>query len=198
VSILITLRTISKDELKQVLDDHMKWLNDEEGGARANLTRADLTRADLTRANLTWANLTRADLTRANLTRANLTRANLTRANLARANLTRANLTRADLTRADLTWADLTRANLTRANLTFPPNLAEAKTDQRFIQINCIGSRKGSTLYCVDTDIIWCGCFTGTLAEFETKVEETHKDNPRYLSEYRAAIVMFKSQKPTC
>ena len=61
---------MEEKELKQILEDHLKWINDEEGGKRANLTGADLTWANLPRANLTEANLTGADLTLANLTEA--------------------------------------------------------------------------------------------------------------------------------
>ena len=126
------------NKLKEILDKHLKWLRNEEGGSRADLTRADLSGATLYWADLSGATLTRADLTRANLSGATLTRANLygadltgatlygadltgadlTGANLYGADLTGATLTRADLTGADLTGATLTRADLTRANLT--------------------------------------------------------------------------------
>ena len=88
---------ITKEELSEILQKHRKWLLDETGGSRANLTGADLTGADLTDAYLTDAYLTGANLTRANLTSADLTGADLTDANLTRAYLTRANLTRANL-----------------------------------------------------------------------------------------------------
>jgi len=51
------------------------------------------------------------------------------------------------------------------------------------------------TTYCFDDDKIWCGCFTGTLAELEAKVKETHKDNKQYLSEYMGFINYIKSLK---
>ena len=92
-------KVITQEELEVLLRKHKLWLENKEGGERA----------DLTGANLKWADLTGANLTRANLTWANLTGANLTWADLTGANLTRANLT----------WADLTGANLTRANLDY-------------------------------------------------------------------------------
>jgi hypothetical protein len=95
----------TKDELKEILEFHNKWLNDEEGGTRANLTRANLIRANLDGANLTRANLYGANLYGANLDGANLDGANLTRANLDGANLDGANLYGANLTRANLTRA---------------------------------------------------------------------------------------------
>ena len=92
------MRAYTTKELKAILKLHQKWLNNEVGGTRANLTYANLTYADLTDANLSRANLTDANLTYANLAGADLTDANLSRANLTRANLTRANLAGANLT----------------------------------------------------------------------------------------------------
>ena len=91
--------------------------------------------------------------------------------------------------RADLSWANLRSANLSSANLSW------AKTDKRYIQIACIGSRKDITTYCLEDDKITCGCFGGTLAEFQTKVKATHKDNKQYLAEYKGFIKYLKSLK---
>ena len=49
-------------EIKNVLDAHLKWLRDEEGGSRANLSHAYLSHADLRDANLSGANLRDANL----------------------------------------------------------------------------------------------------------------------------------------
>ena len=112
------MKRYAQEQLNEILKKHKKWLDNEDGGERADLTNANLTYANLTNANLTYANLTNANLTYADLTNANLTNANLTNANLTNANLKHADLTYADLTNADLTNADLKRANLTNANLT--------------------------------------------------------------------------------
>ena len=61
------MRTISEQDLKDILDRHGKWLRNEEGGERA----------DLSCANLSYANLSYADLRSANLRSANLSSANL-------------------------------------------------------------------------------------------------------------------------
>ena len=61
------MRTITKAELAEILDKHKKWLNDEEGGERANLREANLCDADLSGANLRGANLCDADLSDADL-----------------------------------------------------------------------------------------------------------------------------------
>jgi len=101
----------TKETIKDLLEKHLKWLGNEEGGEKLNTE----TWADLSWANLSWANLSEANLSRANLSEANLSRADLSRANLSGANLSRANLSEANLSRANLSWADLSRANLSGA-----------------------------------------------------------------------------------
>ena len=86
--------------IKEILEKHEKWLNNENGGSRANLR---------------YANLRYADLSGANLSGANLRYANLSGANLSGANLRYANLRYADLSGADLRYADLSGANLSGA-----------------------------------------------------------------------------------
>jgi hypothetical protein len=51
-----------------------------------------------------------------------------------------------------------------------------------------IGSAKRLTVYCYEDDEVKCGCFCGTLAQFESQVEEFHKDNPHHREEYLTAI----------
>ena len=65
-----------------------------------------------------------------------------------------------------------------------------------FLCLGPIGSRSDyTTFYRTDGDGVGvsCGCFRGTLDEFAAKVEETHKDNPVRLAEYRAAIELFRA-----
>jgi uncharacterized protein YjbI with pentapeptide repeats len=145
--------TMTQDEIKEKLRLHKMWLNDEEGGVRANLTGA----------NLTEANLTRADLSRADLRWADLTGADLTGANLTEADLYGADLSRADLSRADLTGADLRGADLTGAE-----------------GIHIFGPMptSGRMIYAVRHGETWkvkAGCFWGTLDELEGKVNASHK-----------------------
>jgi uncharacterized protein YjbI with pentapeptide repeats len=94
-------------DLKKVLELHLKWINDESGGERANLEGANLEGANLERANLEGANLERANLEGANLDWANLKGANLEGANLEGANLDCANLEGANLEGANLEGANL-------------------------------------------------------------------------------------------
>ena len=53
---------MNRKELKEILEKHKKWLNDEEGGERADLSGANLRGADLR-----YADLRRADLCGANI-----------------------------------------------------------------------------------------------------------------------------------
>jgi len=119
-------------------------------------------------------------------------RADLRDAVLIYVDLTSADLRGANLTSANLKGAVLTDANLKDANLT-GADLRGTKTDKRYVSITCIGSEKRITIYCFDDDIVWCGCYIGSLKEFKDKVETTHKDNPQYLKEYLNAIKYIES-----
>ena len=98
--------------LKEVLELHKKWLNDEKGGIRADLSYANLNDADLRGANLSYVNLRGADLSGADLRYADLSDANLRRADLRGANLIGADLSDANLSNADLSDANLRYADL--------------------------------------------------------------------------------------
>jgi len=91
------MRTISEQDLKDILDRHGKWLRNEEGGERADLSCANLSYANLSYADLSYANLSYANLSYANLSYANLSYADLRSANLRSANLSSANLSSANL-----------------------------------------------------------------------------------------------------
>ena len=108
---------MTSERLNEILKNHKKWLNNDNGGECANLTRADLGYANLTRANLRGADLRSANLRNANLGYANLRGADLRGANLRSANLRNANLRCADLRGANLINADLRGLDLTRADL---------------------------------------------------------------------------------
>ena len=67
------MRTISKQELDKILDNHKLWLSSGgEKGERADLRYANLSSADLRYANLRYANLRYANLSYADLSSANL------------------------------------------------------------------------------------------------------------------------------
>ena len=81
------MRTFTKEQLAELLAKHKAWLNDEDGGERADLSSADLRYADLRYADLRSADLRYADLSSADLRSANLRSANLRSADLSSANL---------------------------------------------------------------------------------------------------------------
>ena len=48
----LNLRKITEDDLREILEKHEKWLNDEDGGEKADLQQADMR----------WANMREADM----------------------------------------------------------------------------------------------------------------------------------------
>lgn len=217
------MRTITVDELKEIIEKHKKWLNDEEGGERADLREANLSRADLQGTDLREADLRKADLQYAILYCADLRGSNLRDANLhcadlrgsdlrcaslrcaslQCANLSSANLSSANLSIADLKWADLRNANLYGANL-YGARLRNVKRPW-LVYAGNIGSRRSETLYFTDYDNVRCGCWNGfkggTLAEFKERIDEVYPAGSkseacrRYRIEYLSAIKMFKSMR---
>src|SRR5208337_4399109 len=105
---------MTKEELKQILEVHAKWVKGE-SGSRADLSKMDLSGADLSEADLNRANLNGADLSGANLNGANLSKANLSRAILYGADLRGADLSKVILSGADLSGTNLRGANLSKA-----------------------------------------------------------------------------------
>ena len=56
------MHRFTKERLAELLAKHKAWLNNEDGGERANLSSADLRNANLSYADLRNANLSYADL----------------------------------------------------------------------------------------------------------------------------------------
>ena len=197
------MRTITDEELQDILAKHKKWLNDEEGGETANLRHADLRGADLK-----FAILRGADLYDAYLRGADLRGADLKYADLREADLRGADLREADLQGADLRGADLKFAILRGADLKFAIlRGADLRGARRpwFLYIGAIGSRNAETICFVDYDNILCGCWNnyqgGTLAEFKKRINEVYpadsenEEYQRYRLEYLSAIKMFESMR---
>ena len=103
---------MTQEELNIILDRHKKWLNDEEGGERANLSGADLSEATLIGATLIGADLSEANLSGAHLIGADLRGSTLSGAHLIGADLRGATLIGADLSEATLIGATLIGADL--------------------------------------------------------------------------------------
>ena len=111
-------KTLTREELDEMLSLHVQWCKDHAAGKRANLSDTELATVDLQRANLQGANLQRAYLEGANLQGASLQGASLQGANLQEANLQRA-----DFRGTNLDNVDFRRANLIGALLSGAVNI---------------------------------------------------------------------------
>jgi hypothetical protein len=183
------MRKITQKELDKLIESHQEYLKSGEEKYRLKLNDTDCSGLDLRNANLRSSNLIGA-----NLSYANLSYADLSYANLSYADLRYADLRYADLRSADLRGADLRSANLSDADLR-GADLRGAKTDLQIISIIGIGSERRMTTYIFDFDKIFCGCFSGTLAEFEARVKEKKANNKKELSEYLDFIEYLKKRK---
>ena len=105
------------------------------------------------------------------------------RASLNCANLYRASLYGASLDGARLAGANLTHTDLTRANLT-----------DRIIQVGPIGSRKDYICYNATLDEMRCGCFLGTLTDFEEQVRKNHRTT-KHAHEYLAMVRFLEEMR---
>ena len=159
--------------IKEILDLHQKWLNNEENGVRADLSYADLSGANLSGANLRGANLRGANLSGANLRDADLRGANLSYADLSYADLSCANLRRANLSYADLSGANLSGANLRGANLSGAnlrgANLRDAIGEMKYIKsLQCDRYRIVYT-----SEKLNIGCQSHTIKEWQEFDDKT-------------------------
>ena len=188
---------MKKEELDEILENHVKWLN-EEGGKRADLRGADLVRADLETADLREADLRGANLVRADLETADLSEADLRGADLRGANLRDACLRDVNLRGADLCGADLRGANLGSADL------RGALLPSGVYQIVGAGSHNRCTTYDGINNLVICGCWNdgagNHLDSFVKRIEEIYgaegeEPNLEYHKEYMAAIAFFKAMK---
>ena len=173
---------MTQEQLSQILADHKEWLQNNLKGKRA----------DLSGANLRNTNLHGADLRGADLHGADLRYAGLTNANLRLADLRDANLRQANLRGADLYWSNIYDADLYGADL-YGANLCEAKSNNlTFLAIYGIGSANRQTLYIPEMDVVFCGCFKGTMKEFKAQVAKNAKDT--HLEAYNNAIEYLEKQ----
>ena len=133
--------------LEETLRLHEMWLNDIEGGTRANLRGVNLYGANLRGVNLYGANLEGVNLYGANLEGVNLYGVNLEGAILRGAILRGANLRGANLEEADGYYS-----------------FVAYDTSKRIV--HCFKNKNNW--------MIKAGCFWGTIEELEEKVKATH------------------------
>lgn len=160
------------------------------GDCEAPQPRTDLSHCDLSHRKLAGRDLSGANLAGVMLDNADLRGARLSGADLRGSSAKWVNFTGADLREADLRGADLSGANLRGADLS-----------DRIIQLGPIGSRRSYICYNATLDEMRCGCFLGTLAEFEKQVRKTHGASNlareylatvRYLEEMREMQLLSK------
>jgi hypothetical protein len=196
------MKNYTPEELQTILAKHKAWLNNEEGGERANLSDANLSYANLSyanlrNANLSYANLSDANLSYANLSYANLRNANLSYANLSDANLSYANLSDANLSDANLSDANLSDANLRNANLRFNVFFGGSYGAPVYQACRGFGSRNATlTLLALGEPEEWrffTGCFCGTRAELEEAVAEKHGGTTEQANYLRAIEYLWQT-----
>ena len=154
--------------IKEVLNNHLKWLKNDPAGRRADLYGADLYGADFRGADLYGADLYGADLRGANLYGADLYGANLYGA---------------DLRGADLYGAEIKDREGNEVKI------------EKIMSIGPIGSRNDITMVYFTTDkkaLVKCGCFYDYLDKFEKAVHRTHAGN-QYEKQYMALIELAKT-----
>ena len=182
------MRTVSQEELREILDKHLQWLLHRDG-ERANLSAANLSGLDLVGVNLQHANLQDTYLQGADLRGANLSSSDLRGAHLEDANLREACMRGIDLRYANLSCADLCRACLDMSCLVdaklYASDLSSTSlkgVDLRgadlghvilhgaflygvcrpwFRYVGAIDSRYAEILYFADIDSVKCGCWHG-------------------------------------
>ena len=105
------------EELREILDKHLKWLGGEEGGERANLSGSDLSGSNLRDSNLSYSNLSGSNLSYSNLRGSNLRGSDLSGSNLSGSNLSYSNLSYSNLSGSDLSYSNLRDSNLSGSDL---------------------------------------------------------------------------------
>ena len=173
---------MNQQELELILKNHRKWLLGD-GGEHADLRHANLSDADLSN-----AYLSDADLSNAYLRGADLRNADLSNAYLRGADLSNADLRGANLRGADLSNADLRNANLRGASTQYSRGL-------KIISVDNIGSYNGKATFIPKYNVVYAGCWAGTLDEFLEKGEEMNIDNPTELKNIKLAYELFKNNE---
>ena len=108
---------MTREALKEILAKHKLWLEEKDGGERADMWRADMWRVDMRGANMRRANLQYADMQDVDMRGADMRRADMQDADMQEADMRGANMQRANLQYADMRHADMHGANLEGADM---------------------------------------------------------------------------------
>lgn len=108
---------MTKEALKQILIDHKKWLNKEEGGKRAILKGEDLSFVNLINVDLRLADLRSTCFYNAKLEGVNFSYAELKNANFRFANIIYSNFENSDLTNVKFEGTIMKRSNVRHSNI---------------------------------------------------------------------------------
>jgi Pentapeptide repeats (8 copies) len=119
------MKTYTEEELRTILILHEKWVNNKEGGQRADLSDSDLSHSDLSDSDLSDSDLSDSDLSHSDLSYSDLSHSNLFNSNLSGAGLSGANFSDADLSHSDLSHSNLFNSNLFNSNLSYS-NLSDS------------------------------------------------------------------------
>jgi uncharacterized protein YjbI with pentapeptide repeats len=111
------MRTITQQELTEILELHKKWLNNESGGVRADLSYSDLSGSDLRDSNLRYSNLRNSNLRNSDLRDSNLRYSDLSYSDLSNSNLRGSDLINSDLRGSDLSGSNLRNSDLRGSDL---------------------------------------------------------------------------------
>ena len=180
----------TKIEIKSIFGNVLFEFEKENNSVKDTLIEAVKRGADLYGAYLRGADLRGAYLGGAYLYGAYLRGADLRGAYLGGAYLYGADLYGAYLYGAYLGGAGLRGAYLGGAYL---GEWGKIQSPYDILQVGAIGSRNGyTTIFHTDKGVfVQCGCFKGTLDEFEVKVKETHQGN-KHEKDYLALIQFAK------
>jgi len=159
----------------------------------ADIREADLTGADLSGSNLVDADFQGAKLINAKLISSNLQNADMRYTNLNRADLFGANVVLCDFENADLSGTNFKGVDLSKAMYIYNVNLSQAKFDYPVYQQSLIGSVGRDIVYFPRQNIIFMGCFSGTLEEGIVWIDGAYPIDHPLNREYKAIIEHFKN-----
>jgi len=202
---------MKQEELNEIIRLHGMWLRNEDGGARANLSRIDLRRCNLSGSNLSGSNLSGSDLSGCNLSGSDLSGCNLSGCDLSACDLRGCNLSGSDLSGSDLSGSDLSGSNLRGSDLSgcdlsgsnlrrcdlrgikedFFKILSTSIPEIEGLKLALIESRVNGSTYTGE-----CCCLVGTIANLKhCKYEKLEHDSNRPAERWFLAINEYCSIK---